>query len=92
MRLLIIASLVILTIHTAWSQNNAYKVYDQFEKSVTFEKKILDIKSNEFQSLLALKTTGTKFYKTTDNQIVAVYAKTTSHQRALQCQGQPFVR
>ena len=90
MRLLIITSLVILTIHTAWSQNNAYKVYDQFEKSVTFEKKILDIKSNEFQSLLALKTTGTKFYKTTDNQIVAVYAKTTSHQRALQMPGQAF--
>lgn len=90
MRLLIIASLVMMTIQSAWSQNNAYKVYDQFEKSVTFENQIIDIKSNDLSSLLAQKASGTKFYKTTDNQVVAIYAKTTSHQRALQMPGQSF--
>ena len=51
-----------MTIQSAWSQNNAYKVYDQFEKSVTFEKQIIDIKSNDLSSLLAQNENLYQYY------------------------------
>lgn len=76
MRLLIILAITLLVNTEMYCQTKSYKIYEDFEKKITFESKVINLNSKELELTLNQSFKGTKFYGTTDNRVLAIFSNT----------------